>query len=214
MAKPTNRYVWNVVATIELRDLCLSVGYDKVPRGGREIRELKPQDWYDGDNGQSMVVLDVGKRMRGWFKQQAMTAKPSLGDALKYGLKCDSMPDFGFVPVAKTTDITANNEFLEKDKTEYYLSKQLEKIGYPYKDIVLVKKKGQTDSVFIFYYLINKPIKVQVKIQSFARGFTPDGAKEMLEKLGGIMGIGDGYARGHGCFKLLDFKSEIQELNI
>lgn len=210
MVKTINRYVWNASATIELRDLCLSVGYDEVPRGGRKVRLLKPQDWLNDGK----IVLDVGKRMRGWFKQQALTAKPSLGDALKYGLKCDSMPTFGLVSVAKTNDIVNNDDFPEKDKTEYYLSEELEKIGYPFKDVVLAKDGTKTRSVFIFYYLINKPITVQVKIQSFARGFTPDAAKEMLEKLGGIMGIGDGYARGHGCFKLIDFKSEIQELNI
>ena len=116
--------------------------------------------------------------------------------------------------MAEIKDITANDDFPEKDKTEYYLSNELVKIGYPFKDVVLAKEGTKTRSVFIFYYLINKPIKLRVKIQSFARGFTPDGAKEMLQKLGGIMGIGDGYARGHGCFKLLDFKSEIQELNI
>jgi len=188
MVRKVERYVWSAEASVELRDLCLSVGYDEVPRGGRKIRLLKPQDWMD--NGK--VVLDVGKRMRGWFKQQAMTAKPSLGDALKYGLKCDSLPTFGMIPVVSINDITANKDFPQKDKTEYYLSEELSKIGYPFKDVVLAKEGTKTRSVFIFYYLINKPIKLDVKIQSFARGFTPDGAKEMLQKLGGIMGIGDG----------------------
>jgi hypothetical protein len=210
LVRKIDRYVWNAEASIELRDLCLSVGYDAVPRGGRKIRLLKPQDWMDDGK----VVLDVGKRMRGWFKQQAMTAKPSLGDALKYGLKCDSLPKFGRIPVANIKDITSNKDFPEKDKTEYYLSPDLEKIGYPFKDVVLAKEGTKTRSLFIFYYLIEKPITVNVKIQSFARGFNPEGAKEMLQKLGGIMGIGDGYARGHGCFELKKFKSKVQELNI
>jgi len=214
MAKTINRYVWNAVATIELRDLCLSVGYDEVPHGGRKVRELKPQDWHQIINGQPAVVIDVGTRLKGWFKQQALTAKPSLFMALQYGLKCDSMPTFGAIPVAKMTDIIANDDFPEKDKTEYILSKELKGIGYPFKDVIMAKDGTKTRSLFIFYYLIKKPIKVQVKLQSFARGFLPDGAKEMLEKLGSIMGLGDGYARGHGCFKLIDFKSEIQELNI
>src|SRR4030042_6511400 len=98
MAKQINRYVWNAVATIELRDLCLSVGYDEVPHGGRKVRELKPQDWYQIINGQPAVVIDIGMRLKGWFKQQALTAKPSLFMSLQHGLKCDSMPTFGAIP--------------------------------------------------------------------------------------------------------------------
>jgi len=210
MVKAIVRYVWNASVELELRNLALAVQYDEVKRGGRTVRIFKPQDWFvDG-----YVGMDVGKRLRGWFFQQAKTIKPSLGDALKYGLKCDSLPKPGFVKVAELTDIGSNSDFSEKDKLEYYLGDILEKVGYPFKEVFSVTERGARRSVFAFNYVIEKPIKVEAKISCFARGFMPDSAKEMLENLGMIMGIGDRYAQGFGCFKLLDFKSNIKELNI
>lgn len=210
MVKAIVRYVWNADVSLELRNLALAVQYDEEKRGGRTVRIFKPQEWLD--NGS--IMLDVGKRLRGWFVQQAKTVKPSLADALRYGLKCDSLPEPGSIEVAKQEDIVSNSDFSEKDKLEYYLGDELEKVGYPFKEVFSVTERGARRSVFAFNYIIDKPIKVEAKIYSFARGFMPDSAKEMLENLGVIMGIGDRYAQGYGCFKLLDFKHEIKELNI
>ena len=204
------KYVWNATCKLELRNLALSVGYDELKRGGRTVRVFKAQDWLDDEN----IMIDVGKRLRGWFVQQARTVKPSLADALQYGLKCDSLPKPGLVQVATTKDITKNDDFPEKDKTEYYLSPELEKIGFPNKEVFAINEKGSKRSVFTFHYVIDKPIVVEAKIYSFARGFLPEGAKEMLDNLGAIMGIGDRYAQGFGVFKLLSFESQIKELNI
>lgn len=208
-SKPT--YVWKAEATLELQNTSLAVGYDEIKKGGRTIRLFKPHDWM-GNNGD--VLLDPGHRLKGWFKQQAMTIKPSLAQTLQYGLKCDTMPTPGLMPIAKLKDITSNENFEEKDKTEYYLPPELEKIGYPFKEVFSVNEKGNKRSVFTFHYKLNKPMTVNIKIMSFARGFMPESAKEMLEKLGSIMGIGDGYAQGYGTFTLKKFTSDIQELNI
>lgn len=210
MVKAIVRYVWDADVSLELRNMALAVQYDEVKRGGRTVRIFRPQDWYNDGN----IMIDVGKRLRGWFIQQSRTVKPSLADALRYGLKCDSVPAPGSVEVAKTKDITPNSAFLEKDKTEYYLGEELEKVGYPFKEVFSVTEGGKMRSVFAFHYIIDKPIPVKAKIHSFARGFLPGSAEEMLKKIGVIIGLGDRYAQGYGCFKLIDFKSDVQELNI
>lgn len=210
MAKAKVNYIWEADVSLELRNMALAVQYDEVKRGGRLVRIFRPQDWYkDGT-----IMIDIGKRLRGWFLQQSKTIKPSLAETLKYGIKCDSVPAPGPVEVAKIKDITSNPLFLEKDKTEYYLGEELEKVGYPFKEVFTVPDGKKIRSVFAFHYTIDKSIRVKAKIHTFARGFLPESAKEMLEKVGGIIGIGDRYAQGYGCFKLVDFKSEIQELNI
>lgn len=207
--KPT--YVWNADVKLKMQNMNLAVTYDEVKKGGRTVRIFKPHEWM-GENGN--IMFDPGHRLKGWFKQQAKTIKPSLADALQYGLKCETLPKPGLTQVATVKDIKANTAFPEKDKTEYYLSDKLEKIGYPFKEVFSIKERGSNRSVFTFHYLIEKPIEVQVKIRSFARNFMPESAEEMLSKLGMIMGIGDGYAQNAGCFTLENFKHEIAELNI
>lgn len=211
MVKQIARYVWNGEVTLELQNLNLAVSYDEVKRGGRTVRVFKPTDWLDEKGN---IIFDSGKRLKGWFIQQARTVKPSLADILRHGIKCNSIPTQGQVPVAKISDISPNKNFLEKDKLEYYLSPETEKIGYPFKEVFSVPDGSKKRSVFSFHYVINKPIIVKVKIHSFARGFLPETAKEMLNKLGPIMGLGDGYAQGYGCFEMKDFTFNIQELNI
>jgi hypothetical protein len=211
MVKTKPTYVWSAEATLEMQNLNLAVTYDEMKRGGRTVRVFKPHDWMGNDGD---VLLDPGHRLKGWFKQQAKTIRPSLADCLQYGLKCKTLPKTGLMAVAKLSDIQSNDNFAEKDKTEYYLSPELEKVGYPFKEVFSFKDKGTTRSVFTFHYVIDKPITVKVQILSFARNFRPEGAEEMLKKLGSIMGIGDGYAQGYGCFELKNFKSNIEELNI
>lgn len=211
MVKTKPTYVWEADVELEMQNLNLAVTYDEVKRGGRTIRMLKPHEWM-GENGG--VYFDPGHRLNGWLKQQALTIRPSLAQVLQYGVRCQTMPKAGLIQVASVKDISSNPNFSEKDKLEYYLSDNLKEIGYPYKEVFSIKERGTTRSVFTFHYVIEKPIEVKVKIRSFARNFMPESAEEMLKKLGSIMGIGDGYAQGFGCFALKSFKHSIDELNI
>lgn len=210
MPQAKKRYVWEADVSLELRNLALAIRSKKGKKGSREVYFLSPQDWYDGDGS---IIFDVGKRLRGWFVQQGTTAKKSLGEALRYGLKCDSVPTPGFVPVAKLSDITASSHN-EIDQDKYYFDETIKKLGPPFVEAFTVKEGTKLRPVFSFHYTIDKPIKVDAKIYSFASNFMPEGAEEMLSKLGHILGLGDRHAQGFGCFKLLKFKSEITELNI
>lgn len=210
MPKTEVKYVWNADVEIELRDLCLSVTYDVEKRGSRSVRILKPTGWLKGDE----IYIDFGKRLKGWFKQQAKTIRPSLAESLRYGLTCDTLPQFGPVAVAKRKEIIVNKDFPEQDKTEYELGSDLSNIGYPFKEVFVTGEGAQRRSVFTFHYLIEKPIKAKIRIKNFSRGFMPESAKSMLTELGPIIGLGDGYSQGHGCFKLISFTFDIKELKI
>lgn len=209
MPQAKKRYVWEAEVALELRNLALAVKSEKGKSGSRDIYILSPQDWCN--NGK--VIFDVGKRLRGWFVQQGTTAKKSLGEALRYGIKCDSLPQPGFVPVAKLTDITTSPSF-SVDLDKYHLDDTLKKLGNPFIEAFSVREGTKIRPVFSFHYTIDKPIQVKAKIRSFASNFMPESAREMLENLGQIVGLGDRHSQGFGCFELKKFEHTIKELKL
>ena len=203
MPKAEPRKTWVALATLEIERPALSVQYVEEGKGSNKRRILAHTGWLDADG--ETILMDVGKRLKGWLKAQAMTlGGETKRDTLGYGVVCKSLPQAGYVPIAKLSDILPSRSWESfSHKGEYILN------HFPAPEVeAILTTEGR--SVFSFHYVIGKPVTAQAKIYCFARGFTPDNMKNWLVELGPIKGIGDKYSssEGFGTFTLKEWKVE------
>lgn len=154
-------------------------------------------------------MFDVGKKFRGWIKEQARTVKPSAYEAIQYGFKSFSLPTAGEVAIASAEEIVGTDTFPEKFKADYEVLKGM---PYPYMETIMIKDNKSTRSTFSFYYLLPKAVKVKVRMFCFARNISPEVVQDLMEKLGPYTGLGDRHSQGHGTFKLLKFENKTGQL--
>jgi hypothetical protein len=189
--------MWRAEVELEIERLALAVQYVEKGSGSKKKRYLTPTDWLDGDQ----IVLDVGKRLKGWLKEQVMTMKTSWRDKIQYGVVCKSLPQAGYVPIAELKDIAPSrnwDSFQYKD--EYDLN------GLPKPNVeVIITDRG---SIFALHYVLNKPITVKSAIYCFAHGVNSESVEEWLRSLGQVKGLGDLHnsSAGYGTFKVNSFK--------
>lgn len=198
MPKVEPREVWKARAKLRIQGLALALQYVERGRGSKIKRHIAPTDWLAKDG--ETILIDVGKKLKGWFKEQMKTLKPSMVPKLQYGLVCKSLPTSGFVPIAKLSNISKETNwdtFAEKESYE------LGDLPKPNADFVVTPDGRNVTSC---YYVLENPIEVEVVIQSFAAGVHPDAVKDWLESLGPIRGLGDKHSAGFGTFELLEFK--------
>lgn len=217
MAKKVTQYFWEADAKIRILEspgLAFSVQTKrkKDQKSGGTFFEFVLDEWMNGDN----IYLDVGKRLRGWFKQQAKTVRPSLADSLQYGLRCLSKPNPGFIKVGSVGELEGMSSEPDEDLARNYrLPESMNgNLPYPVKDTFVTGTGKDMRSVFSFMYILPKPVELEVRLISFARNFTPEMAKWMLEKLGRVQGIGDKFSQGYGIFELVEFNSNSEEIPI
>ncbi len=210
MVKKAVQYFWSAdieIKTLKAPGLAFSVQTDSAKRKGRKVSIFR-MDWLRGED----VVFDAGARLRGWLKMQSKTIRPSLGDIINYGVRTISLPTPGFQVIAKAKELTGWNKPPADLQEDYMLPEYLNgNIPYPIKEAFSVGEGGKKRAIFAFHYVLEKEVTLKATLYSFARGFTPDSAKWMLENLGHVVGVGDRYSRGFGLFELVSFEEKENE---
>jgi len=194
------RKVWHAEAELEIERLALSVQYVEKGSGSRRKRYLTPTDWLAEDG--ETIIWNAGKRLKGWLKSVVATMKPSWRDKIQHGIVCKSLPNSGYVPIAKISDIApSRNWHTFQHKDEYNLNNLPE----PNVEVIVTERGG---SIFAMHYVLSKPVKVNVAIYGYAQGIDWRTVKEWMKTLGAIRGLGDMHAssEGYGTFKVLKFK--------
>jgi len=188
------------VAKVELEVFkpALSVQYVEKGTGSSKKRHLVPTDWLDGNGN---IVWDVGKKVKGWLKEQVATMKSSWKERIQYGVVCKSLPEPGYVKIATIKDIAPPRNWHTFSNTDQY---DLNDMPEPNVEVV----KTDRGSVFAFHYVLLNPITVKCLIYSFAYGVTPKVVEGWLRDLGEIKGIGDMHnsSAGYGCFTVKAFE--------
>lgn len=212
--KAIPQYFWEAEAKIKILatpGLAFSVQSKerKEPIKGAKFHEFDSSEWL---NGNSKVIFDAGKRLRGWFKTTAKTVRPTLGDTLQYGLRCLSAPTIGAIEIADTSELEGMKGVPDEDLARGYRLPQDTGLPYPKKEAFVTGSGKDMRSVFSFHYILPVEKELDVKIISFARNFTPAMAEWMLSKFGLVQGLGDRYSQGHGLFELVKFESKSEEI--
>ena len=214
--KAITQYFWEANAKIQVLEapgLALSVQSIEKRGGIKKERyyEFNFSGWLNKDG---KIVFDSGKRLRGWFKQQSRTIRPTLGEALQYGLRCLSTPHPGSIEIAEPTGLKGTNKEDVSDTLQnaYRMPENSDSFPYPIKEAFTTGHGKDMRSVFSFFYVLPMNIELEVKLISFARNFTPEMAEWMLKKLGCVSGIGDKYSNGHGLFELVSFDATSEKI--
>lgn len=206
MPKVTARKKWKAEVELKVFRPALSVQYVEKGTGSSVKRCLVPTDWLDDDGN---IVWDVGKKVKGWLKEQVATMKSSWKDRIQFGLICKSLPEPGYVKIATLKDIAPARNWKTFSKADLY---DLNKLPEPNVEMI------QTDrgSIFAFHYVLLNPITVRFLIYCFAYGTTPQVVEGWLRELGEVKGLGDMHnsSAGYGCFTVNSFKVlEDKEIN-
>jgi len=173
--------------------------YIEVGRGSAKKRKVVPTDWLDKDG--ETIIWNPGKRLKGWLKDVVATLKSSWRNKVQYGMICKSLPNPGYVPIAKITDIEPSKDWHSFPHAEDY---DLGGLPEPNVEVVVLDR----GSIFALHYVINKPVIVQAEIFCFARGINAENVKDWMETIGSYKGLGDLHnsSEGYGCFKVKKFE--------
>lgn len=199
MPRVTARRKWKAEVELEVERPALSVQYIEKGRGSQKKRFLTPTDWLD-ENGN--IVWDVGKKLKGWLKEQISTMKTSWKDRIQYGVVCKSLPTPGYVPIANLKDIAPSRNWDSFQHKERY---DLNDLPEPNVELVITDRGT---SIFALHYVIKTPITVKALIYGFAYGVTPENVEQWMRELGEIKGLGDMHnsSAGYGCFNVKKFE--------
>lgn len=203
----TSRQRWDAEVDLVIHKIALSAQYVERGKGTATRRYLVATDWLDTDK--KTVIFDVGKRLKGWLKEQIFTLKPSLRDKIQFGVICKSLPETGFNAIATIEDFEPSRSWESfKDANKYDLN------GLPAPNVECIQTQTKT-SIFAMHYVIHKDVEVKARIYCFAQ--IADSAMESwLKTLGQIKGLGDKHnsSEGYGCFDVKDFHMiKTEEIN-
>lgn len=202
MAKLEKSHYWKAVAEIQATNIAFST-YISVHRKGMRVDSVElvsSQSWLKDTD----IMFDVGKRMKGWIKEQVKTMKPSLGDKLRFSLAANSISlenkvIFGQVKIGDIKELSG----LSKAPTEEEFKKPDMFTTYPFKNVFVGENKRYVNS---YYYILPKDVKLKAELFCWTKDFTPKDCKAMLETFGSGIGIGDLHTQGYGKFQLLNFE--------
>ena len=199
MPRIESRKVWQAEVELAISRLALSVQYVEKGIGSQRKRCLTATDWLDKD-GQT-IILDVGKKLKGWLKEVVGTMKQSAKDKIQYGLVSKSLPQPGYIPIAKITDIASSTNWASFQHVgEYDLH------GLPEPNVEVMQTPDKR-TIFALHYVLDKVITVKATIYCFAHGISAESVKDWLETLGPVKGLGDLHSSsaGYGTFTLKSF---------
>lgn len=199
MPRVTARRKWKAEVELEIERIALNCQYIEKGRGSQKKRHLVPTDWLDEDGN---IVWDVGKRVKGWLKEQVATMKKSWKERVQYGIVAKSLPQPGYVPIATIKNLAPSRNWHTFRKQGEY---ELGELPEPNFELIRTEKGA---SVFALHYVLNKPITVKCHIYGFAYGITPENVEQWMRELGIIKGLGDMHnsSAGYGCFTVKNFK--------
>lgn len=207
---PTARpvFFWEADCELEVKNIAFSLQTEDVKRGNLKVRVFHSDSI---DNGS--ITWNPAARLKGWLKAQAGILRPSYVEQVAGGVKVYPA-DGGFdsIPIAKISELAGSDTPPAPDG-EYELPKGC---PFPNKRFIIVKaERGGTRSTTTYWLTLPKTINVKLKIVSFARSISPESVKELMEKLGSKVGLGDKYSSGqYGLFKLKSFKAKSERINI
>ena len=197
MAKLKPIFFWKANVEIEVKNMGIKAYTYRGKEGKRDIDIIDKvhQSWIKEDN----IFIDSGKRLKGWLKE---CEKSTRDLQLQYGISINGETK---ITLDKLKGIQYN-----PDENRLVINDEL---PFPFQE-AFSSDKGQY--VISYYYEIQEPIIHKVTINSMARKFPSDTAKEMLQLMGNVVGIGDGHsARGTGKFELINFEvTENKELSL
>lgn len=194
-------YFWEANVELEIQNLAFSLQMKDEGRGATKKR-IFLTDWLK--DGQ--IMWNPAQRVAGWLHKQLPLVRSSYRDQVQ-ALKVFPADGKLWMPIGKATDLTGSDTAPEES---FELPKGL---PYPMKQFIMVTDaKGGKRSAPTYWYELNKPITVKVKIISFARGITPDMVQEALSKLGKASGLGDKHSVGYGTFTLKGFEAKQERL--
>jgi hypothetical protein len=206
VAKPV--YFWEADCQLEIKHIAFSLQTEDAKRGNLKVR-IFHGDWIK--DGQ--VMWNPAARLKGWLKAQAGVLRPSYVEQVAGGIKvypADGVYDF--IPIAKLNELAGSDTPPAPDG-EYELP---EGCPFPNKRFIIVKaERGGSRSTTTYWVTLPKSVDVKLKIVSFARSLSPESVKELMEKLGSKVGLGDKYSSGqYGLFELKSFEVKQERLNI
>ncbi len=194
-------HYWKAVVEIEANNIAFSTVVNTHRKGMRvDHTELaKDQSWLDNDK----VVFDIGKRLKGWVKEQARTMKPSLADKLRYSLAGNSMINdeivFGPIIIGTIDELSG----LTESEGDVECKKPDKFKLYPFRNVFVGENKNYVNS---YHYTLPKKVRLKAELFCWTKDFNPTDCKQMFEVFGSGMGLGDQHSQGFGKFKLIEFK--------
>jgi len=208
MPKSNPVFFWEADCELEVRNIAFSFQTEDVKRGNIKTRVFHA-DWLrDGE-----VIWNPSARLKGWLKAQASVLRPSYTEQIAGGVKAYPA-DGGYdsISIGKVSELVGGDS-PPAPESEYELPKGM---PFPHKRFIMVKsERGGTRSTTTYWVTLPNAITVKLKIVSFARSISPETVKELLEKLGDKVGLGDKYSTGqYGLFRLKKFKAKSERLNI
>lgn len=197
-------YFWEATTKLEISNIALSVGYREEKEGNRTIRVFTPEWLEDGK-----ILWNPSQRLKGWLKSQGGTIRASARELIAQGVKVHNVPFTPFVIIGESKDLVGWDSFAEKE-----LYRPPDSLLYPKRDIIKIREGGKVSSRFSFWYLLPKPVELDLKISCFARNISPESIEDLMKKLGQIVGLGDRHSSGeNGLFTVKAFKAESERLN-
>lgn len=198
-------YFWEAEVEVETQNLAFSLQSTDQGRGALAKRVFNAAWLKDGK-----VWFNPSKRLSGWLKSQLPLARSSYANQVAAVKVFPANSDGEFVPVANVDELRGGTATIDR---AYELPEGLPLPFWTYINVPQERGTG-TRAAPTYWFDLNKPIKHQVRIMSFARGITPEIVKEALDKLGRATGIGDKHAIGKGRFCLVKFEHKQEKLSL
>lgn len=200
VAKPV--FFWSADVAVSVSNIAFSLNMKDEKEGAMSVRRIW-SDWFkDG-----IVLWNPSQRAKGWLKAVSKDIRPSMAEQVQGAVKISPSDGKEPIPIAKVSDLVG----AEYEPATGHAYRIQEGVPYPYFKHIL-NQKGQ--SIPIYWLVLPGPVEVSLKIHSFARSISPEAVKELMEKLGGVVGWGDMTSRGYGLFELKKFESEQVRLAI
>lgn len=213
MAKIEKRDIWKAEIELEIERLAFSCQYEERGKGSGKMRVVVPTNWLDADG--ETLLLDIGKRLKGWVKEVILTTKPSMLKKIQFGLFIKSQPNLGMnpLPLAEDGNGVATIKDIAPSKTWgtfsnrgiYQLKDGDRELPEPEVDHLISATTGT--SIFRLYYILGKKVIVRGNIFCFVQ-IPPDSIKSWMDQIGCYKGVGDCHSapEGYGLFTVKKFE--------
>jgi len=195
---------WTADVELEIKNLAFSLQSHDEGMGANKKR-IFSADWIrDGK-----VMFNPAQRVSGWLKKQLPLIRSSYVEQVQ-ALKV--FPADGkelWESIAEAKELLGT--LLEPEPNMAYP----ENLAYPLKaHIVVDDGRGGTRSTTTYWLTLDKPVKIQVRIMSFARSIEPSMVEEALREIGQATGLGDKHSQGYGTFTVKKFSAEQKRLKL
>jgi hypothetical protein len=183
MPKAAPRQMWRNDVTLTVEELTFAAQYEEGK--GSAPRILRDTGWLDADG--KTLLLDVGKRLKGWMKEQARTlGGETKSDAIRMGLSIQSLPAPGLVRLPATVaDFRPSRSWDHFQKREQYKLN-----GFPAPEVEVISAIDGSPR-FALSYTLGKSVDISARIFCFVPSLDWERVENWLTVLGQVKGLGD-----------------------